>query len=46
MFESKLWDISDLGESCIRLVNDGGEIKFINMDEYVKKRGWECVMDF
>lgn len=23
--ESELWDISDLGEFCVRLVNDGGE---------------------
>lgn len=23
--ESELWDISDLGEFCVRLVNGGGE---------------------
>lgn len=34
--ESEMWDISFFEHFQIRLENDSGEIKFINMDEYAK----------
>lgn len=35
--ESELWNISNLGEFCIRLVNDSGMCEVIDFGEWVNR---------